>query len=179
MLKTWLDQQIKNHESNNRDIYLDSPLWNNDNFKYRNNILYIKDWITHGVHQIGDILNNEGEIRTLQEITTIVGQTASRILEYNAVKTTLLQAIAHNRFHNTHRNEDIRYLKIKDKPLHKLTCRDWRTILTEETTPCAVNFWHRTLDINITKDHWEATFTATKETKLGIAVENPPQYIPN
>lgn len=170
VLKTWLSLKMKNHEHTDHNIYLDSPLWNNENFKYKNNILHLKDWATRGIHSIRDILNDNNEIRPFQKTVNIVGQTAGRLLEYKAIKTTLLQAIERNRLHNTYRNEDTRYLTFNEKPLHT-TCRDWRKAFSDETISCAVNFWNRKLNrinVDINQDHWEATFNATKETRLRV-----------
>ena len=43
-----------------------------------------------------------------------------------------------------------------------------RKLLSDETQPCAVNFWHRKLGVEITQTHWEATINATKETRLRV-----------
>ena len=168
VLKKWLNVKMINDGELNNNIFLNTPLWNNRKLKYKNNPLYLKDWMKCGIYLVKDILNNNYEIRPFPEIENIVGQSAGRLLEYNAVKTALLQAIQHNRLHYRNNNDDIRYLTINDKSVHTMTCHDWRKLLTNETQPCAVNFWRRKLGAEIDKTHWEAIFDASKETRLRV-----------
>lgn len=168
VLKKWLEVKMNKHTPADHNIYLDTPLWNNGKLKYKNNVLHLKDWIRCGIHTVEDVLTVNNEVRSYQEIVTAVGQSPCRMLEYNAVKTVLLQATQRNRLHHSYLHEEISYLTISDKPLITMTCRDWRKLLTEDTQPCAVNFWHRKLDVKINQTHWEAVFKATKETRLRV-----------
>eukprot|EP00745_Piridium_sociabile_P027238 TRINITY_DN4391_c0_g1_i5.p1 TRINITY_DN4391_c0_g1~~TRINITY_DN4391_c0_g1_i5.p1 ORF type:complete len:187 (-),score=10.40 TRINITY_DN4391_c0_g1_i5:433-993(-) len=153
--------------------------------------LHMKDWIAKGVYTINDILNERREPVSLHQLETKVGKAPQRILEYNAVMTAFNQTQRQNRLHlvleynaamtdlnQTQRKNRLHLVEhnelnptkllVNGRPITTMKCKDFRTILIENTQPCATNFWKRKLNIEMTDKHWNLVFNCTRETRLRV-----------
>jgi len=122
MLHTWLKLKAK-HDDDHKDITPNSPLWNNSNLQYKQKNLHMKDWIHKGIYQIKDILDDQNNLIPFQELENLVGRAPHRLLEYNAVNTTLQQARQHNRLHLSNKpcEEDSHNMTINGTPVASLS----------------------------------------------------------
>ena len=151
------------HDDDNTDVTPNSPLWNNSNLQDKQNNLLMKNWIHKGIYQIKDILDDQNNLIPSQELENQVGRGPHRLLEYNAVNTTLQQARQHNRLHlsNNPSKEDSHNMTPNDTPVTSLSAKDIRQALTEDTQPCSVNFWRKRFDTEIDYRYWEVAFNAS------------------
>ena len=49
----------------------------------------MKDWVHKGIYQIKEIIDDQNNLIPFQELENLVGRAPHRLLEYNAVNTTL------------------------------------------------------------------------------------------
>ena len=98
--------------------------------------MHMKDWVHKGIYQIKDILDDQNNLIPFQELENLVGRDPHRLLEYNAVNTTLQQARQHSRLHlsNNSSKEDSHNMTLNGTPVTSLGVKDFRQLLTEDTT---------------------------------------------
>ena len=80
-MEIWLNSNVapEPEEVNNEH----QPLWNNYNIKYRNTVLYHKNWVTRGYSLVVDLFI-DGTFLTLDRALDIMGQGGRVVLQYNA-----------------------------------------------------------------------------------------------
>ena len=130
----------------------------------------MKDWIHKGIYKIKDILDDQNNLIPFQKLENLVGRAPHRLLEYNAVNTTLQQARQHNKLHlsNNPSKEDNHKIALNGTPVTSLSIKDFRQLLTEDTQPCSVNLWKKRFDTEIDNRYWEVAFNANQETRLKV-----------
>ena len=126
VLKTWLD--LNCHDPS---VPVSTLLWNNSHIKYQGNGLMFTDWITGKILYVKDIKGPSGFI-TFQDICNKIGNSPSRILEYNVVRAAVY------RFVHSHNVCDTADPELSDRPLfcnRKInTAKDFRKALILCTT---------------------------------------------
>ena len=168
VLENWLLLRIKENH-NIQQVTPSSSIWNNANFQYKKKNLHMKDWITAGIFKIRHIINENGEMLSIQEIRNMVGNSASRQLEYNAVCSTLEATRRHNQLNlEVNEEESIDHISLAGKPICVYTVKDFRKLLSSSSLPCAVNFWKNKLNTEIDQKYWLATMEASKEVRLRV-----------
>ena len=169
VLTVWQELKEKLNK-NDKYVYLNSGIWNNNNIKYRNINLHIIDWIRKGITNIKDILDDRGNMIPLNEIEDKIGRKANRILEYNAVRTAIEQARQNNKL--ILREEETVFtenLTFDNKTMLMLTVKDFRELINGKASiPCAVGFWKNKLKQDITETHWHLAARSTRETRLKV-----------
>ena len=50
---------------------MQQPIWNNCNFEYKGHTLFFQNWVTCGVLHVKNLLNENGNIKTLKQNTNI------------------------------------------------------------------------------------------------------------
>ena len=80
MLKMWLD--LNNHDPS---MSVSTLLWN---YSHQGNVLMFTDWITGKILYVKDSNGPSGFI-TFQDICNKIGNSPSRILEYNVVRAAV------------------------------------------------------------------------------------------
>ena len=84
----------------------------------------MKDWIAKGIYNVQDIIDDNNEIISFNEIEARVGPSAHRLLEYNALTSALKQAQDNNGFTPQNDNEaDMEIMSLNNIPLHSLKSR--------------------------------------------------------
>ncbi len=110
---------------------LNESLWLNDNIMVNKNYLYLKSWENNGISQVRDILNENGEFLTHEElkpnynITTTFLQT---IQVQKSIPTPWIQNTKHCKItKNIHIITDGIYIKINNSllPVSKTTCKSY------------------------------------------------------
>ena len=169
VLQAWFILKQKHPDVIQPTIKLSDPIWNNPNIRYRHKYLHIKDWTTHGITQIHHVLDENEQMLTFEEIELKVGASPRRLLEYNAVKTAILNAQKNHPFLATPtEHEQEPPVLLLDKPISTYTSKQLRHLLTDTIQPCAVNFWQRKLQTTLDSKYWSLPFTACKETRLRV-----------
>lgn len=142
----------------------DQNLWNNECIKFKGNPVFYPEWANAGIHKLGDMFNDDGDFLSYPDICEIVGNSASRLFQYNAVynaipetwreKTTAMQFQEPPKFWDTYitglKSNTIRALLVNNK----------------YSRPCSAAFWERKFNILFDNKIWSATYQATKETRL-------------
>ena len=100
VLKTWLD--LNYHDPS---VPVPTLLWNNSHIKYQGNVLMFTDWIIGKILYVKDIwkilyvkdIKGPSGFITFQDISNKIGNSPSRILEYNVVRAAVYTSVhSHN-----------------------------------------------------------------------------------
>ena len=144
VLDNWI-QVRKSAWSGTKQLNLNSALWNNNNFQYKNRNLHLKEWMTAGIFKIKHIINEHKQMITLQDLENKIATSACRQFEYNAVKSAFENACSKGilDLENEDYDHNIAKLTLNDKPLESYTVKNFRQTLTPESQPCATNFWKK------------------------------------
>ena len=88
----------------------------------------MKDWIHKAIYQIKDILDDQNNLIPFHELENLAGRAPHRLLEYNAVNTTLQQARQHNRLHlsNNPGKEDSHNMTLNGTPVTSFSVKDFK-----------------------------------------------------
>ena len=160
-LKTWVDNNAETTPNNASH----SVIWNNQNITYRNQVLFYKKWAQRGIIYVNDILEGNN-IVSLQQIEEKLGRSPSLMLEYNVVWNAVSAFLANHEPLTVEvaLNRDI--LLFDSKQL--ASAKSFRLSLVEKrfTEPCAVQFWQRKFNTELTKWHWTIIRQASKESRL-------------
>ena len=143
VLKTWLD--LNKHD---QSLSPSSLLWNNQFLKYQGNVLFFSDWIRGGILVVKDMCDSQGVI-SYREVCTKIGETPSRMLEYNVVAAAVRQYVA--KVHEQDRFD----IDFSHPPLfcgrQIFSCREFRSVLCSlsYSVPCASSFWKKQIRFRI------------------------------
>ena len=135
-------------------------LWNNEHVSCSGEVLYFKEWAVNGILSVNNFVLPEGLLSS-QETCKIAGKSPNRILEYNAVYSSVSAFLR--------RADDT--VAILEQPMfysRKIrTARDLRQHLVTRKAPepCATGFWNRTYSVELEKNFWFVAFRAVKEKK--------------
>ena len=156
VLITWLDHNV--HKES-----ISPCLWNNMLIRCQSQVLFFKDWIKCGIINVRDIYN-DNQLITLQQLCDKVGNSPSRIIEYNVVKSALHRALRTTP--DLLDSTQVQKAVFNNKTL--ISVREFRQELTSVkiVTPCSVSFWKRKFEYNISKADWTLAFACCKETRL-------------
>ena len=163
VLKTWLDKNSNSLEVASCSVE-DQNLWNNDDIKFKQNVLFFKEWINAGIYKLGHMFNDEGYLRSVNDIITIVGNSAARQFQYNAV----FNVIPAEWRVRSGINQAVEPTLFWDKNLLLLSTKDIRRQLTglNYSQPCSVGFWSSKFSFDLDFRTWIISYSCTKETRL-------------
>ena len=160
-MKVWIEnrEHLKIMTDNSILKYRKEILWNNELIKYRGKCLYFEEWARKGIHYISDLKNNN-HIITFDEVCRLIGNSASRIFEYNAIYTALL----------SHNARNIPYLNTKDFYLKKSpTPKQIRNSLTvRNIQPNITTYWERRFNFIFSENIWIVARISTTEERLRL-----------
>ena len=143
------------------------PLWNNDNIKYRNTVLYYKNWVTRGYSLVGDLFV-DGTFLTLDRALDIMGQDGRVVLQYNALYNALPAA-----WRDPDNVEGINTGEptFCGLEISTLTSKHVREKLLQQRRkpPCCIAFWGRKFpNFNVDSRVFLSPFSASKESRLRV-----------
>ncbi len=81
-------KSIKCLENMSSYEFLTSPIWFNNNFTFNDQTLYISNWTKSNILYVRDLINNDGELITEQELLNKLNIKRNWIREYFIVKNT-------------------------------------------------------------------------------------------
>ena len=130
----------------------------NEHVSCSGEVLYFKEWAVNGILFVNDF------VTPFQEICEIVGNSSNRILEYNAIYSSVSAFLS--------RLDDT--VATLEQPMFYIkkirTARDLRQHLVNRKAPepCAKGFWNRKFSVDVDKNFWSIAFRATKKTRLHV-----------
>ena len=160
-LKVWLS----NNEKYDVDNHIKSQcLWNNPHIHYQNNVLYFKNWALKGISTITDILNENNEIKTYDEICNTLTRSATLFLQYRVVYTAVTSFL-HRHTIDQDNGQGLLVL-FNNKQL--FTSRSFSEYLKNAmyNSPCSITFWKNKYNIDLDKTYWLIAQNSTKEVRL-------------
>ena len=163
VLKPWLDKNSNNLEVTPCSVE-DQNLWNNDDIKFKQNVLLFREWVNDGIYKLGHMFDDEGNFRTVNDIIEIVGNSAVRQFQYNAV----YNAIPAEWRVKSGVNKVVNPTFLGTKNLFLLSTKEIRRQLTSfnYSQPCCVGFWSRKFSHDLNFRTWMISYSSTKETRL-------------
>ena len=77
VLKTWLHENSNNLEVTPCSEQDQNP-WNNDDIRFKQNMLIFREWVNPGIHKLCHMFNDEGYFQTVNGVIEMIGNTAVR-----------------------------------------------------------------------------------------------------
>ena len=77
----------KNSENISSIKIVQQPIWNNCNFLYKGNSLFFKNWITCGILYVNDLLNDEGNFKSLLDFKDCINNKSNWICEFKILSS--------------------------------------------------------------------------------------------
>ena len=102
---TYVKKKLKKlDDSNSAESFLVQPLWSNTSFKYKGKSLYFENWVKSGSLYVKDIFNENGLLKSSEQIIDILNKKSNCIYEYKIMQqvfkrlsvTIYSQHIVHN-----------------------------------------------------------------------------------
>lgn len=159
----WLEN--KQIISTKKVPFVEQYLWNNKQLKFKNKVLFIEKWAKSGINFIGDIWK-DGDIRSMDEIKEVIGNSASLFFDYSAVTTAVraLKDALHEEPTHTQNTVNTVNFPMQTSPRH------FRLLLVKNktTTAKAVSFWRNKYGILIDKNYWLHAYKCTNEERLRL-----------
>ena len=144
------------HQLDNNDNSKSGILWNNNQFRYRGNVLHIKRWIHKGICHINDLTNQNGII-SYNKVAEILGYSPMTQFEFNVVYNATKDHIP-GILGYTNSIE----IEWHGKKLSTLSSKQIRNELVNQVKIKSVHIWNNTYR-NLA---WELIPNITKEQRL-------------
>ena len=166
LLTLWLSIKNKNPKmtiENSSQI-----IWNNQDFKYRNNTINCKRWINNGIYFVSDVIKDTG-IVPYQNIVTQLGDGAMTMFEYNILRNAIKQSTQGK---NIWPEKD-HTIYLNNMPLSSHTTKSISTFINKQPETMKGHFHKPTIWIlkfgeELIEKHWVLARHVTQETCLII-----------
>ncbi len=161
LLETWLDLKPKYD-----DIKRSSILWNNDLFKFKDNVIFVKQLIKVGVIYLKDVLHENGNVLSLNELNSKYEGMKLSYLEYNIVFNAIKDKIIPIDELNV--DENMYFGNILVNELKSTYVRKYMIDMETPDTKTLVNqIWVRQFgQIAVQESTWLTAKECTKEVRL-------------
>ena len=156
----WLDHANKISNVNNT-VYLDDPICNNSNIKFKGEVVYLPTILCRDVVTIGNMLTN-GRLLTLREYIDKFGEHPRSVLDYNVLKNAISRVLYKVQMQNQN------CFLSRGAIIGKLGRKYFYNCLISDSSidsPLCVGLWHRKFGISIGTDHWRLVHML-KESRL-------------
>lgn len=88
---------------------LKQPIWNNSNIKIKGEKLFFKNWVNSNILYLKDLIYDNGNIKTLQVLSTIMKRKSNWLCEYKTLLSVIKPLCKKYNFTN------VKYLNIKNE----------------------------------------------------------------
>lgn len=88
---------------------LKQPIWNNNNIKIKGETLFFKNWVNSNILYLKDLIDDNGNIKTLQVLSTIIKRKSNWLCEYKTLLSVIKPLCKKYNFTN------VKYLNIKNE----------------------------------------------------------------
>ena len=156
LLQLWLNVRFKYDTKVSANI--NQIIWNNDNFKYKGNVLFNRRWIKNDIIFWSDIVDDNGH-PNYQKVADCVGDCELTKFEFNSIQNTNLR----NKIPSTAQNED---LYILDQNINSVTSKKIRQSLVSKIIT-GTSYWASHFGPQAdSKAVWSLIPSITSETRL-------------
>ena len=166
---------VKDLRSMNEYDTLNSPLWGNTIFSFRNSCLYFKEWVDSNILYVKDLVNKTGVLKSENELYAEIHKKQNIIEQLYIYKNCLYKKLKYKQVVNAHftqisrRNEIIfkgKYHNLEDKKTSF-----FYKILTSKVYQCRMeSIYSREFEIECSRQNWTSIYTrkvkAINEIKL-------------
>ncbi len=164
LLEIWLDTKPKLVELNKTGI-----IWNNDLFKYKGSIIFIRKWVNIGIVYMSDLLDVKGNVMTYQDLCTKYKEAKLSQLEYNVV----YNAVRNKILLETDKKDYTRNIYFGDKIVNDLKAKDIRKHIIKKEVPETKQLvnqkWVKKYgEIAVNEQTWLAANNCTSEARLRL-----------
>ena len=164
VLETWLEHRQIEHEQNKQDLVnANSTIFNNKWITFKNNTLFIPQYIKAGILTINDSMNSEGII-SFEDLKTKFKLKNEQLLNYNVIYNALLphiQSVIENKS-----KEGLNKLEYRDLEIGKIGRKRFYSLIIEKQTPHVEESWTKIYNQKFDNEIWRIPSQATSETKL-------------
>ena len=157
-------KKIKPSEKLTSTEFFSQPIWGNEYFKTRNQLLYLKNWVNSGILYVKDLFDKDGQFISERNILYTLQNTTNWISEYFILKNIFRKYTIH-RFNPL----DCLYLQpslcknikcyIDGRFIHPadITTKDsYRTLIQKKyQRPYTEKMWQNRLGVEIESDRWK------------------------
>ena len=160
IFKYWKDFANKQSPLNNLDI-IQAPLWYNSQIS--KDTLYLTTWRNKGIIMIGDIVHQDGNVLTIQELKDKYSLAINEFDYYRvrALVKAFIKKFKEGSYFAMSRPcllTHIRVLFQSDKSSRKFYAQQIES--TYKDTPLSSSLWNRNLDRNLSKQEWDMVYKA-------------------
>ena len=130
-------------------------------------MLLFVDWVKARLHTVEDMLDDNRCILTFDQICEKMGYSANRMLEYNVVSSAVKLFL---RRHGDMSRDDLDFEFLPFCGENISTIKELRKVLVDRknSSACAIGFWKRKLNFDVTSNVWIMATRSTKETRLKL-----------
>lgn len=170
VLTIWLKYKSKidtNIQKNKIEFNMNTPLFNNNDIRFKGNLIFLPNCIKKNIHTIGDIYDEDkGGLLTYEEYQDIYGKEVNDIFEYNVLSNGLKQS----KGTIINKTEDT-IIKLGEVEVGKLGRKKIMKLVEEskKDTAITMNKWIQKYQLQEWEDrYWNLVTEATKEVKLRV-----------
>ena len=154
------------------EVGINEVIWNNENVKYKNNVLFMRNCIENDITDIKDLFI-DGVFITVEQLRARVGPCPGLVLQHNVLLNAIPQRCREQAEIWVNPDIDLPLVvpKLGDLRISHLETAAIRKclVLLRHKNPCCVNFWQRKFPgLHIDDDVFETVFQVTKETRLRV-----------
>ena len=155
VLCCWLE-----HADNQSNISItwSDPIFNNNNFKYKGEPLFLPSCITRGIITVSNV-TTDGRLLTLLEFRDKYGRYARSVLDYIIVANVLRGALRGGNIISDN------HIYFKGNMIGNLGRKKFYAMIKMVVTPLCVGIWERKFGISVDKLHWQIIHQL-KESRL-------------
>ena len=160
VLYTWLKNKNLRDCTYSSELTNNTPLFNNENLKFKNSTLFFKECITKNILYVKDVVRNNVFL-SFKDFQALVGGPNAQLI-YNCLYNAILKS-----FPNLFGNPNISQLNyFKDFEFEQVGRKILYKMLNKAEESYVESFWAKELRCSFEKDYWMVAFRCTKETRL-------------
>jgi len=150
--------------SKSNKSWLSMPIWYND--KLSKEILYLPKWFKKGIFWIGDVIGNNGQVLSKEDISNKYNLMEINFLEYLRVRTSVNLYVKKVKFNNDYSFEQpIMPTNLKVLLKSKKGSKDIYKIFNKQKLNGTYKLkWERDLELSFSESDWKAIFKVCFKT---------------
>ena len=165
VLSTWLDQKY-NFNNKSNYLHLQSPLFNNELIKYKNETLFSQHCCQICICTVGDVMER-GEFMSFPRFQQKFGFRSDALLSYNIIYNALLRHIQ-TLITLTSPELPLNSLSFGNHQVGNISRKLYLQLIQKIEIPYAETFWIRRFESGFDKRLWVLPFKCTNETRLRV-----------
>ena len=139
-------------------------IWNNSNVTYQNKVIFFEKW-AQKVTFINELTTNNN-VKSFEEIETLIGPSPNLILEYVIIQATLKSFMKSNAIVSAYLPKEENWNLLNNKQTYNAKTFRKETTTSNYTEPCSVRFWLNKFNVHLNEEIWKIAYEVTKESRL-------------